>query len=141
MPFPEVEPFQSHPTMSLGLSGIVVLSSTCRLLFIDRNAIAMLSLLESDPFDQGRTEVLPACLMTLAQEIITTFLTSDSTSYLTGVHVRRLIGSPAQPVRVQGFMVARPQEQGVRIVLVLSQWNSSSIQEGGEPDTVALSRD
>lgn len=60
MPFLEVEPFQSTPTMGLSLSGILVLSSTCRLLFINRNAIAILSLLESDSFDQGRTEVLPA---------------------------------------------------------------------------------
>lgn len=130
MPFLEVEPFQSTPTMGLSLSGILVLSSTCRLLFINRNAIAILSLLESDSFDQGRTEVLPACLVTLAQEIITASLTLDNTPCLTGVHVRRLMGSPTQPVRVRGFMVARPQEQGIRIVLVLSQWNSSSTQEG-----------
>jgi len=130
MSSPDVELFQSHPTISLGLSGIVVLSSTCRILFIDRNAIVLLSLLKSDSLDQGRTEVLPACLVTLAQEIITASLTLDSTPCLMGVHVRRLLGSSTQPVRVQGFMVARPQEQGVRIVLVLSQWNSSSIQEG-----------
>lgn len=118
----------SHQTMGLGSTGTIVLSPSRRLLFINRKAIDLVNLLDSDSAAWKSAQMLPTCLMTFAQEIGASHHTIDTDSREMGMPMRRLLGLPGQPVRVQGFTVSCPKEQGRRIVLVLSQWERSVFQ-------------
>lgn len=118
--FSRVEPFQRAQTASLGSAGTIVLSSSCRPLFIDCKAIALLKVLDSAPPAQKREHMLPACLMTIAEEIIAASPIIHANSHGMGARVRRVLGSHEQPVRVQGFAISNPAQQDMRVVLVLS---------------------
>ncbi|MDH5667064.1 MAG: hypothetical protein OEY86_03525 [Nitrospira sp.] len=123
------ESFQNPQAMTVGLAGTIVLSSSCRLVFIDRNAIALLSLIESDSIPQKDVSVIPVCLLDLAREIMTASCGIHTNSCAMGARVRRIFGPPEQQVRVQGFAISNPAGQDMRIVLVLSQWNRAITQE------------
>ena len=123
------ESFQNSQTMTVGLTGTIVLSSSTDLLFIDRKALTLLGLFESDSLVQENTKVLPACLMALVQEIAAAGPSIRTNPFAMGARVRRVFGLPEQPVRVQGFSILNPVQQDMRIVLVLSQWNSVVDQE------------
>ena len=113
---------QDNRTASLGSTGTIVLTSSCRLLFIDRNAIGLLSRLDPGWLAPTGAQPLPPCLMTLVQEITahsTTHKDRDSPS----AHMSRLLGPPLQPVRVLGFMAPSHEGQDRRFVLVLSRSN------------------
>lgn len=123
------EPFQNPQGMTVRITGTIVLPSSCRLLFIDRNAIALLSVFESDYIPQKGARVIPACLMDLGQEIVTTSRSIRANPYAMETRVRRIFGPLEQQVRVQGFAISNPAGQDMRIVLVLSQWNRAITQE------------
>ncbi|MDH5669252.1 MAG: hypothetical protein OEY86_14705 [Nitrospira sp.] len=123
------ESFQNHQVMTVGLTGTIVLSSSCRLLFIDRSAVALLNVFESESMSQKGARGIPVCLMDLAQEIVTTSCGISTNPYVMGTQVRRIFGPPERQVRVQGFAISNQVQQDMRIVLVLSQWNSTVAQE------------
>ena len=123
------ESFQNPQAMTVRITGTIVLSSSCRLLFIDRNAIALLSVFESDSIPQGGARVIPACLMDLGQEIVTTSHSIRANPYTMETRVWHIFGPLEQQVRVQGFAISNPAGQDMRIVLVLSQWNRAITQE------------
>lgn len=126
MPSFDSEPCENNRTIGLGPTGTIVLSSSCRILFIDRNAIELLGRLDPDSLAGRRAQLLPSCLMTVAQEIAASHSSITAGPYVPGARTRRLLGSPAQPVRVQGFTVPSPERQDMRIVLVLSEWDVPS---------------
>mgnify|MGYP001765549276 CR=1 FL=1 len=121
MPCSTAESLQNDHTTGLGLTGTVVLSSSCRLLFIDRTAIDLLGTLDPDFSPPTGTGVLPPGLLTIAREIAAQHSASDSSPQSPIMRASRLLGPQSQPVRVEGFLVPCPQRQETRIVLVLSQ--------------------
>ncbi|MDH5640097.1 MAG: hypothetical protein OEY28_02300 [Nitrospira sp.] len=125
---PDAESFQSAQTTRSDSSGTIVLSSSCRLLFIDRNAVALLNVLDSDFPAQNGEQGLPSCIMTIAKEVIAASPAIHVHSHGMGARVRRILGSPEQPVRVQGFAISNPAQLDMRIVLVLSQSNGTIVQ-------------
>ena len=114
------ESCQDDRTRYRGSTGTVVLSASCRLLFIDRNAIGFLSTLDSDWLAPTEAQPLPSCVMTMVQEI-TAHSTIDRCPDPLPMHRSQVLGSRSQPIRVQGFMVACHEQQDRRFVLVLSR--------------------
>jgi hypothetical protein len=114
------ESCQDDRTRNLGSTGTIVLSASCHLLFIDRNAIGLLGTLDSDWLAPTDAQSLPPCLMTMVQEI-TALSTIDRGPGMFPTHIRQFLGSRSQPIRVQGFMVACHEQQDRRFVLVLSR--------------------
>lgn len=114
------ESCQEDRTRNLGSTGTIVLSASCCLLFIDRNAIGLLSALDSDWLAPTEAQPLPPCLMTMVQEI-TAHSTIDRCPDPLLRHRSQVLGSRSQPIRVQGFMVACHEQQDRRFVLVLSR--------------------
>lgn len=110
-----------------GSTGAIVLSASCRLLFIDRNAIALLGTFDSDWLGPTDAQALPLCLMAMAQEIAA-HSSIDKGPGTLPTHIRQFLGPRSQAIRVQGFMVPRDEQQDRRFVLVLSRSN---------PDTMA----
>ena len=128
MPSLDSEPCENHRIMGLGPTGTIVLSSSRRILFIDRKAIELLGGLEPG-FPAGRgVQWLPSCLMTVVQEIEASHSSIPAGPPVQGARVCHLLGSPAQPVRVQGFTVPSPLRQERRIVLVLSEWAERAVK-------------
>jgi len=125
---PDAKSIQSVPTTCSSPNGLIVLSSSCRLLFIDRKAIALLNVFTSDSPAQKGEQGIPACLMTIAKEVIATSPTIHVHSHGMGVRVRRVLGPPEQPIQVQGFAISSPAQQDMRIILVLSQSNGAIVQ-------------
>jgi len=124
MPASAAESCQDTRAASLGSTGTIVLTSSCRLLFIDRNAIDLLGALDPDWRTSMGAQTLPTCLMTIVQEIAA-HVTIDTDRNSPSAHMSHLLGPPLQPVRVQGFTVSGQERQDNRIVLVLSRSNSS----------------
>lgn len=111
---------QDNRTASLGSTGTIVLTSSCRLLFIDRNAIDLLGTLDLDWLAPTGAQPIPPCLMTMVQEI-TAHSTIDRCPDPLLMHRSQVLGSRSQPILVQGFMVACHEQQDRRFVLVLSR--------------------
>lgn len=109
-----------------GSTGAMVLSASCRLLFIDRNAIGLLGILDSDWLAPTGAQSLPPCLMTMVQEIAA-HQTFDKCPDPLSVHMSQFLGSRSQPIRVQGFMVPRQEQRDRRFVLVLSRSNPGTM--------------
>jgi hypothetical protein len=120
------ESCQDGRTRDLGSSGAIVLSASCRLLFIDRNAIGLLSTLDSNWLAPTGAQSLPPCLMTMVQEIAT-HSTTDRCLDSLSVHMSQVLGSRSQPIRVQGFMMPRHEQRERRFVLVLSRSNPGTM--------------
>jgi hypothetical protein len=110
----------------LGSTGAIVLSASCRLLFIDRNAIGLLGTLDSNWRTTTGVEPLPPCLMAMVQEIAA-HSTIDRCPDSLSAHMSQVFGSRSQPIRVQGFMVPRNEQQDRRFVLVLSRSNPGTM--------------
>ena len=125
MPCPAAESLQNDQTTVLGPTGTVVLSSSCRLLFIDRTAIDILGRLDPDFTPRTGAGLLPPGLLTIAQEIAAQHSAVESSPRSPLTRVSRLLRPHSQPVRVEGFSVPCPQQQEIRIVLVLSQCDRS----------------
>jgi hypothetical protein len=107
-------------TRDFGSTGSIVLSASCRLLFIDRNAIGLLGTLDSGWLAPTEAQPLPPCLMTIVQEIAAHPTFDRCPDPLSG-HRSRFLGPRSQPIRVQGFMVPRHEQRDGRVVLVLSR--------------------
>lgn len=127
MPCSAAESLQGHRPAGLGRTGTIVLSSSLHLLFMDRKALDLLGLLDEDSPARAGTEGLPACLMTVAEEILAVHCAGGAVRSAPSTHVNRLLGQSAQPIRVQGFTAPCRGGQEHRIILVLSQ---------GEPDAM-----
>lgn len=121
MPCPATESRQNDRTTGRSLTGTVVLSSACRLLFIDRAAIDLLERFDPNFSPRTGAGVLPPALLTIARETATQHSAVDSGPQSPLTRVSRLLGSHSQLVRVEGISVPCPQRQETRIVLVLSQ--------------------
>lgn len=126
MPASAPEPCQENRTRDLGSPGAIVLSASGRLLFIDRNAIGLLRILDSDWVAPTGAQSLPPCLMTMVQEIAA-HSTIDRCPDSVSVHMSQVLGSRSQPIRVQGFMVPRDEQREKRFVLVLSRSNPGTM--------------
>lgn len=111
---------QEDRTRNLGSTGAIVLSESCRLLFIDRNAIGLLGTLDSGWLAPTDAQSLPPCLMTMVQEI-TAHSTVDRCPDSLSVHMSQFLGSRSQLIRAQGFMVPRHEQRDGRVVLVLTR--------------------
>lgn len=120
------ESCQDDPTRDPGFTGAIVLSASCRLLFIDRNAIALLSTLDSDWLAPTSAQSLPPCLMTMVQEIAA-HSTIDRGPGTLPARTRQFLGPLSQAIRVQGFLVPRDEQKDRRFVLVLSRSNPSTM--------------
>jgi hypothetical protein len=114
------ESVQSDRDTGFGPTGTIVLSTSCRLLFIDRNALDLLGLLVQDVPARTGTQILPDCILTVAREIVVVHSTGGAVSHIPSAHVNRLLGPSSQPIRVQGFTVPSLEGQDNKIVLVLS---------------------
>lgn len=117
---------QDDRTRNLGSTGTIVLSASGRLLFIDRNAIGLLGILDSDWLVPTGAQSLPPCLMTMVQEIAA-YSTIDRCPGTLPTHIRQFLGPCAQPIRVQGFMVPGHEQQDRKFVLVLSRSSPSTM--------------
>lgn len=120
------ESCQDDRTRNPGSTGAIVLSASCRLLFIDRNAIGLLGLLDSDWLGSTETRSLPPCLMTMVQEIAA-HSTIDRCPGSMSAHMSQFLGRRSQPVRVQGFVVPCHEQHDKRFVLVLSRSNPGTM--------------
>jgi hypothetical protein len=116
------ESCQDDRTRNLGSTGTIVLSASCRLPFIDRNAIGLLGTLDSDWLGPTDAQSLPPCLMAMVQEIAD-HSTIDRGPGTLPTHIRQFLGAHSQQIRVQGFLVPRHEQQDRRVVLVLSRSN------------------
>lgn len=121
MPCPPPESGQNDLTAGIRPIGTVVLSSSCRLLFIDRSAIDILERLYPDFSPRTGAGLLPPGLLVIAREVAAQHSAIDSGPQSSLARVSRLLGPDPQLVRVEGFSVPCPQRQETRIVLVLSQ--------------------
>ena len=117
---------QDGRTRDLGSTGAIVLSASCRLLFIDRNAIGLLDTLDSEWLAPTEAHPLPPCLMAIVQEI-TAHPTLDKSPAPLSAHRSQFLGPRSQPIRVQGFLVPRNEQQDKRFVLVLSRSNPGTM--------------
>ena len=126
MPASAAESCQGNRTTSPGSTGAIVLCSTGRLLFIDRNVIDLLRALDPDWRNPTEAQSLPTCLMTMVEEIAATRSTIGTGCRPPLAQVSRLLGPPLQPVRVQGFTVPGQGRPDRRIVLVLSRSDHST---------------
>lgn len=120
MSCPAAESLQNDRTTELSPTGTVVLSSSCRLLFIDRAAIDLLGRLDPDYSPRTETGLLPPGLLTIAREIASQHSVIDNGPQSPLVRVSRLLGPHSQPVRVEGFPVPSSQRGETRILLILS---------------------
>ena len=109
-----------------GSTGAIVLSASCRLLFIDRNAIGLLGTLDSDWLAPTEAQPLPPCLMTIVQEIAAHPTFDRCPDPLSG-HRSRFLGPRSQLIQVQGFMVPHHEQQDRRFLLVLSRSSHSTV--------------
>lgn len=114
------ESCQDDRTRNLGSTGTIVLSASCRLLFIDRNAVGLLGTLDSDWLAPTDAQSLPPCLMAMVQEIAA-HSTMDGCPDTLPTRIRQFLGPHSQAIRVQGLMVPRHGQQDRRFVLVLSR--------------------
>ena len=121
MPASATDSYEINRTAGLGLTGTIVLSSSRQLLFIDRKALDLLGLFDQDSPARAGTEGLPACLMTVAEEILAVHATCGAAGSAPSTYGSRLLGPSSQPIRVQGCTAPSRGEQDIRIVLVLSQ--------------------
>lgn len=121
---------QDHRTKGLGSTGAIVLSASCRLLFIDRNAIGLLDTLDSEWLAPTEAQPLPPCLMAIVQEIAV-HPTLDKCPDPLSAHRSRFLGPRSQPIRVQGFLVPRHEQRERRFVLVLSRSNPAQWRNTG----------
>lgn len=113
-------------TRDPGSTGTIVLSASCRLRFIDRNAVSFLGALDPNWLAPTGAQSLPPCLMTMVRDIAAHSITGNGHHSLSA-HMSRFLGSRSQPIRVQGFMVARHEERDRRFVLVLSRSNPGTM--------------
>lgn len=113
---------QGDWTRNIGSTGAIVLSATCRLLFIDRNTIGFLGILDSDWLASTGTQPLSPCLISMVQEIAA-YSTINGCPDSLSAHMSQVLGSRSQPIRVQGFMVPHHEQRDKRFVLVLSRSN------------------
>jgi hypothetical protein len=120
MPASAPDSCQDNRTRDLGSTGAIVLSASGRLLFLDRNAIGLLRILDSDWLAPTGAQPLPPCLMTMVQEIAA-YSTIDGCPDSLSAHMSQFLGSRSQPVRVQAFMVPRHEQRERSFVLVLSR--------------------
>jgi hypothetical protein len=127
MPCHAPESVQSDRDTGLGLTGTIVLSTSCRLLFIDQKALDLLGLLVQDVPARPGTHILPDCILTVAQEVSAVHANSGAVFHAPSAYVNRLLGSSSQPVRVQGFTVPSLERRGNKIVLVLSRCDQGSM--------------
>ncbi len=104
---------------ALRATGAIVFSASYRLLFIDRTAIELLGIIDPDWHAPTRTQPVPRCLMTIAQEIVTTQSAMDSGPPTSVAGASHLLGERSQPIRAQIFLLLSQQHER-RIVLVLS---------------------
>jgi hypothetical protein len=118
---PVVELSQRERATGRGPTGTLVLSSSWRLLFIDRKAIEIMSVLDQDVPPGTGTDVLPPCLRTVADEIVAIHFAGAAAPSVPWTHASRLLGPISQPIRVQGFTAPCRGGQDHRIILVLSQ--------------------
>ena len=121
------EPCRGNRTASPGSTGAIVLSSASRLLFIDRNALDLLSTLDPDWHTPPGAQLLPPCLMTMVQEIAATHSTIVTNCHSASMHMSRLLGPRSYQVRVQAFTVPGQEPQDHRLVLVLSRTSLSTM--------------
>jgi hypothetical protein len=117
MPSVDSEPFQPNR----GNTGTIVFSSSCRLCFIDQRAIRLVGRLDPGFPAAPHTTPLPSCLMQVMQDIAAARHPHDSAGCSPLPQVYRFIGSPSDPIRVQGFRVQRQAVQDGWIVLILSE--------------------
>lgn len=115
------ESCQGNGTASRGFTGAIVLSSSSRLLFIDRNAVDLLGTLDPDSHAPTGAQPLPPYLMTMVQEIAATHSTLGNRGDSASVHMSRLLGPCSHPVQVHAFAVPSQEPQDNRVVLVLSR--------------------
>lgn len=126
MPASAAESCQDDRTRNLGSTGTIVLSASCRLHFIDRNAISLLGTLDSNWFAPTGTQPLPPCLMTMVREIAA-YSTIDRCPDSLSLHMSRFLGSRSQPIRVQGFILPCHEQRERNFVLVLSRSNPGTM--------------
>lgn len=126
MPAFAAEPCQDDRTRNLGSTGTIVLSASCRLLFIDRHALSLLGTVDSNWLAPTGAQSLPPSLMTMVQEIAA-HSTTDRCFDSLSAHRSQSLGSRSQPIRVQGFMMPRQEQRERRVVLVLSRSNSGTM--------------
>lgn len=117
---------QGNRTASNGLAGAIVLSSSSRLLFIDRTAIDLLSTLDPDWRTSTEAQPLPLSLMTMVRDISATQSILDNGCDSPSAHMSRFLGPRSHPVRVQAFTVPCQGQQDNRVVLVLSRSSLSA---------------
>ena len=119
IPNSAVELFPDYRASSLGPTGTIVFSASSRLLFIDRSAIDLLGIVDPDWHGPTGLQPVPARLMTIVQEIVTTQSAMDSGPQPSLAGVSHLLGERSRPIRAQTFLVPRQRHER-RIVLVLS---------------------
>lgn len=120
------EPCRDDRTRDLGSTGAIVLSASCRLLFIDRNAIGLLGALDSGWLAPTDAQSLPPCLTTMVQDI-TAHSTIDRCPDSLSAYRSQFLGSRSQPIRVQGFMLPCHEQRERNFVLVLSRSNPGTM--------------
>lgn len=84
MSCPAPESVQRDRTTGLSPTGTIVLSTSCQLLFIDRKALDLLGVLDQDIPARAGTQFLPACILTVAEEIVAVHATGGAVCCLAG---------------------------------------------------------
>lgn len=113
------ELFHDDRDSNLNPAGTIVLSTSCRLLFIDRAAMNFLGTLDPDWCAPTRAQPVPACLMRIVQDLISAQSAMDSGPQPSWARACHLLGACLQPIRAQTFLLPSLQDES-RIVLVLS---------------------
>jgi len=119
MPESVLDVCREDETPALRSTGVIVLSASGRLLYIDQTAIDLLRTVDPDWRAPTRAQPVARCLMTVVQEIVTTQSSVDSSPQPPLARVSHLLGERSQLIRAQAFLVPSPQHER-RIVLVLS---------------------
>ncbi|MBH0179546.1 MAG: hypothetical protein HP491_17220 [Nitrospira sp.] len=112
-------------TRNPGSTGAIVLSASCRVLFIDRNVFGLLGALDSDWLAPTEAPLLPSCLMTMLREFAA-HSTSDRRPGSLSARRSQCFGPRSHPILVQGFVVSHHEQRDRKFVLVLSRSNPST---------------
>ena len=120
MPFDALESLHEGLAATRGRLGIIVVSSTNQLLFINQRATELMGRLDSTCRALSGPAAIPTCLVDVTQDLCA-IQTSAMANGSPRLHqINRLVGATSFPVLVKGF-VLDSDKRDRRIVLVLSQ--------------------
>lgn len=111
-------PLELRPTAHTR-PGIVVLSSSLRLLFVDRQASTLIHNFDSPTGTPDHETDLPACLLTVAQKIADALSSHRATSRSESSSISQFVDTRSDRLHIQGFGVPHERNDS-RIVLLLS---------------------